>query len=260
MSNPPRGLPPKKEVALSLLEGTSIYVHLDPRRDGVMVPKNFQKQPQLVLQVGLQMAVNIPDLNVDEEALTCTLSFNRTPFWCCLPWSAVYALVGEDGRGMVWPEDVPPEVATQMQQKAVGTKPARKRPRLAAVAKPAEPSESDESDEAKESAARAEPGTLRGDAVDGPDDDYVSAEVSEEASSEEAAEVSEKKPSKRPSLAAVPNPAPDEKVDAGATDADAAKADEQAKAEDEPSGAKPDEPATGGKKKRELPPYLRIVK
>jgi hypothetical protein len=47
--------------------------------------------------------------------MSCTLSFNRTPFYCVVPWPGVYAMVGDDGRGMVWPDDVPPEVANQAQ-------------------------------------------------------------------------------------------------------------------------------------------------
>jgi stringent starvation protein B len=106
-------LPPKKEVALALLERSSVHVHLDPRSSGVVVPAWFKKQPQLVLQVGLNMPVPIPDLRLDEEGMSCTLSFNRTPFFCVVPWPSVYAMVGDDGRGMVWPDDVPPEVASQ---------------------------------------------------------------------------------------------------------------------------------------------------
>jgi stringent starvation protein B len=108
-------LPPKKDVALALLESSAVFVHLDPRDEQVRVPPWFKKQPQLVLQVGLNMPVPIPDLNLDEQGVSCTLSFNRTPHFCHVPWMAVYALVGEDGRGMVWPEDVPPEVAAQAQ-------------------------------------------------------------------------------------------------------------------------------------------------
>ena len=106
-------LPPKKDVALALLESSTVYVHLDPRADGVSVPPWFKKQPQLVLQIGLNMPVPIPDLSLDGDGVSCTLSFNRTPQFCNVPWKAIYALVGEDGRGMVWPDDVPPEVATQ---------------------------------------------------------------------------------------------------------------------------------------------------
>jgi stringent starvation protein B len=118
MSTPSRPLPPKKDVAMALLQGPSVYIHLDPRKPEVMVPAWFKKQAQLVLQVGLNMAIPIPDLKVDEDGVSCTLSFNRAPFWCRLPWTAIYALVGEDGRGMVWPSEVPSEVAAQMEGKA----------------------------------------------------------------------------------------------------------------------------------------------
>jgi hypothetical protein len=116
-------LPPKKDVCVALLEKASVFLHLDPRKDQVVVPPWFRQQPQLVLQVGLNMAVPIPDLNVDDECVSCTLSFNRSPFFCWVPWTAIFALVGEDGRGMVWPDDIPPEVAAQAQKVAAKQKP-----------------------------------------------------------------------------------------------------------------------------------------
>ncbi|OQX67923.1 MAG: hypothetical protein B6A08_12695 [Sorangiineae bacterium NIC37A_2] len=109
----PAQLPPKPDVALLLLQSqSSVYVHLDPRGPDVFVPAWFKNQPQLVLQVGMNMAVPIPDLNVGQTALSCTLSFNRRPEFCKIPWDAVYGLVGEDGRGMIWPDSIPPEVAS----------------------------------------------------------------------------------------------------------------------------------------------------
>lgn len=113
----PTALPPKKEVMLALLERSSVFVHLDPRREDVRVPPWFKKQAQLVLQVGLNMAVPIPDLSVDDDSVSCTLSFSRSPHFCYVPWSAVFALVGDDSRGMVWPNDIPPEVAAQSEKR-----------------------------------------------------------------------------------------------------------------------------------------------
>ena len=127
-------LPPKKDVVLSLLEGSTAFLHLDPRKHGVVVPLQFKNKPQLVLQVGLNMAVPIPDLRVEEDGVTCTLSFGGRPFWCSMPFSAVYAVVGEDGRGMVWPDDLPPELAQQQQQKAAVRE---VKPEPAEAAKPA---------------------------------------------------------------------------------------------------------------------------
>ena len=159
-------LPPKKEVALALLEKSSVFVHLDPRRDQVVVPPWFRKQPQLVLQIGLNLAVPIPDLELDDESVSCTLSFNRSPFFCWIPWAAIYALVGEDGRGMVWPDDIPPEVAAQAQKMAARqgstqtTSPAR-RAHLRSVGSEDKPAEPDPAETAAASPAEvpAEPTT-----------------------------------------------------------------------------------------------------
>jgi hypothetical protein len=107
--------PPKKDVARALLLRGSVYVYLDPRRSEVLVPPWFSKQPQLVLQVGLDLPVPIPDLRVDDNGVFGTLSFNRAPFTCAVPWSGVFALVGDDGMGMVWPDDVPAEIAAEIE-------------------------------------------------------------------------------------------------------------------------------------------------
>jgi stringent starvation protein B len=163
----PTRLPPKKDVALALLEQSTVYVHLDPRDKAVRVPEWFKKQPQLVLQIGLNMPVPIQDLDVSDEAVSCTLSFSRNPHFCWIPWASVFALVGENGRGMVWPEDVPKEVAAQaaQQQKKDAA------PKLRAVAadeKPAEaakpkkkrvrkPKKAEDVKEPKAAAARAVP-------------------------------------------------------------------------------------------------------
>ncbi len=109
--------PPKREVFSRLIEHQSLFIHLDPRSSGVVVPGQFVKDSSLVLQVGKAMAIPIPDLEAGDAAISATLSFNRKPFHCTIPWSAVYALVGEDGKGWVWNDEVPPEVAAKMQKK-----------------------------------------------------------------------------------------------------------------------------------------------
>jgi len=200
-------LPPKKEVALALLERSSVYIHLDPRRPSVIVPAWFKKQPQLVLQVGTNMPVPIPDLRLDDEGMGCTLSFNRAPFFCVVPWSSVFAIVGDDGRGMVWPDDVPEEVARQAQGRT------------------------------PEAAARKEAVKIptRNPRVDAP---------------------KAKRPRKRPALAAVPNGgrAPSKSGNSAASDS-------TPPARPLIGAAPPSRPAGGAaRKKRELPPYLRVVK
>jgi hypothetical protein len=53
-------------------------------------------------------------LRVDDSGVFGTLSFNRTAFTCVVPWEAVFAVVGDDGRGMVWPASMPSEIAAEV--------------------------------------------------------------------------------------------------------------------------------------------------
>jgi stringent starvation protein B len=219
-------LPPKKEVALALLERSNdrgIYVHLDPRRAGVTVPPWFKKQPQLVLQIGLNMAIPIPDLRLDDDGMRCTLSFSGSPFYCVVPWSVVFAIVGDDARGMVWPDDVPVEVSRQAAPPRAVESPARK----------------------EREGWKAEPAS--------------------EGKAEGAGKP--KKPRKRPALAAVA----DEEIPSAPPSAPSSKPAKpvrtpqpvQAAAPSSPviPPAAPSRPAVGApRKKRELPPYLRVVK
>ncbi|MGE0785377.1 MAG: ClpXP protease specificity-enhancing factor SspB [Sandaracinaceae bacterium] len=128
------GPPPKPVVARALLERGSLFVHLDPRRDGVVVPPWFANQEELVLQFGFRLPLPIPDLFVDEEdGISGTLSFNRAPHSCRVPWPAVYAMSGDDGMGVVWEEDLPTEVAVSIEERR------RKANRPALRAVPSEP-------------------------------------------------------------------------------------------------------------------------
>ena len=109
-------LPYKRDVANQLLRKGSLFIHLDPRVSDVVVPPWLRHQAQLVLQVGLDMPIPIPDLRVDEHGIFGTLSFSRTPFACNVPWSSIFALVGDEGRGMVWPESMPAEIVAEVER------------------------------------------------------------------------------------------------------------------------------------------------
>lgn len=122
MGKGPEGLPPKEDVARALLLRGSVFVHLDPRADGVLLPKHLTQQPQVMLQIGLDLPIPIPDLRVDGEGLSGTLSFNRSPFHCTIPWPAVFALAGEEGRGMIW-EDAMPSELTEEVERELGKRP-----------------------------------------------------------------------------------------------------------------------------------------
>jgi stringent starvation protein B len=223
-------LPPKKDVALALLEQATVLVHLDPRADEVNVPAWFKRQPQLVLQIGLNMPKPIPDLSVDDAGISCTLSFSNTPHYCHLPWTSVYALIGASGRGMVWPDDVPKEVAGQY---VVTTPKDEPKPRAAlrAVEEPSPDEQAAKADAKKKKRA---------------------SKAKERKETEKATRAT--RPRKKPRVVPAPEPSHEKAAPrAAAAPAPAVAAAPARRASGGTSSA-------GPKKKRELPPYLRVVK
>lgn len=281
---PPR--PNKKDVMLALLEQSGVFVHLDPRIQGVVVPDGFRRQPELVLQFGLNMAVPIKDLEVDDEAVSGTLSFARRPFWVKVPWAAIYALVSdEDQRGMVWPEDAPRESKLSQGAPRAAEKP---RPRLRAVGPddPEPEAEADEDDERDGVCAQCSTPWLGGGShcavcgaarreafrAEGDDPEQRSAAEGSGREGEDAADGAElpvapaagpSRARQRPSFSVVPPSGEADPVDELRPDEakpEAAPSDEAGGATSEPApgGSPPEEPGGGKAKKR--PSHLRLVK
>lgn len=206
-------VPPKRDVMLALLQqAESVYVNFDPRKEGVVVPPQLKKTARVVLQYGMNMAIPIPDLDVGEDGIGATLSFDHRPCWTFVPWSAVFAIVSRDQRGMLWENDVPPEV--ELDQKRAPEKEKEKDKRPPAKKQPQ-----------KRPALRAVDG--------GRDREPTPAEV---AASEAPTETLPK-PVIEPARA-------------------------ETASEESPAATEDvvDPPRRDPKKKRELPPYLRVVK
>ena len=103
--------PSKYEAFLALLQEGRPSLHLDARRPGVIVPPHLRAEPHLVLQYGHDLPIPIPDLEVDEHGVRATLSFSKNPQRTVVPWSAVYVVTCDDGRGVLYHEDVPEDVS-----------------------------------------------------------------------------------------------------------------------------------------------------
>lgn len=100
----------KRAVADAILAKSPMRVHLDPRRNGVVVPVHYHEHPSLILELGRNLRVPIPDLVVDDVGVSGTLTFGGEPFHCVVPWGAVFGLVDPDGRGQTWKEDIPTDL------------------------------------------------------------------------------------------------------------------------------------------------------
>jgi hypothetical protein len=130
--------PDKLTVMLELLKEAWVYVHLDPRRDGVLLPDFLREQPRVVLQYGYNMPVPIYDLAVDERGISATLSFRRVSHATLIPWSAVFAMTDGEQRGFIWQEDIPTDLETEAAEPppAAPPSPSAGRSMLKSVPKP----------------------------------------------------------------------------------------------------------------------------
>ncbi|MBK6693512.1 MAG: hypothetical protein IPG50_15085 [Myxococcales bacterium] len=249
--------PPKKDVLTVLLDRSTVFIHLDPRSETVIVPPGFKKEPRLVLQIGHTMAVPIPDLTVNEEGWSGTLSFRKVPFRCVVPWSAVFAMVGEDGRWLVWPEDVPPELEKPKPTLSVAPAPAPDAAPNEKLEKVGAPGPSP----LRVAPAPAPVAVVAVPAVEARQD-------KDEAKKAKSKAKRAKKKGERPALKAA-NIA----TDAASAGADAAQPPGRGEPEKAPDGPRPVTPAVTPlgrgpatdssrppKPKRELPHYIRVIK
>ena len=77
----------------------------------MIVPPHLRTEPHLVLQYGHDLPIPIPDLEVDEHGVRATLSFSKNPQRTFVPWTSVYVVTCNDGRGVLYHEDVPEDVS-----------------------------------------------------------------------------------------------------------------------------------------------------
>lgn len=214
--------PPKRDVMLALLQhAESVFVNFDPRRDGVVVPAHLKRQPRVVLQYGLNMRIPIPDLDIGEDGIGATLSFEGRPTWTFVPWTAVFAIISQDQKGMLWESDLPREIEAE-HKKASNPGEAKKS---------AQPPSSSKGGAKKPAAGKPRP-SLR--AVDGGGESSKVVEP-ERPAEEPLAQAKVETPREE-------EPAPEPPLSERASDEIV-----------EPPQREP-------KKKREIPPYLRVVK
>jgi len=105
---------PKHTLLNELLEYGKVMVHLDARRSGVEVPRDFGGDSHLRLNLSHHFGYS--DFVVDESSARCSLSFGGQPFFCVLPWNAVFAMTSHrEPLGYLWPEDLPPELSNSLE-------------------------------------------------------------------------------------------------------------------------------------------------
>ena len=103
----------KYAVFSRFAEKGKVMVTLDARRPGVSVPSRFAEEAQLNLDFSVRFG--LADFAFDARGVRASLSFQRQPFFCDVPWSAVYALFSHvDNERMTWARSLPREILDQL--------------------------------------------------------------------------------------------------------------------------------------------------
>ena len=100
----------KFKAFCELIDRGMTMVTLDSRREGVRVPPSLQGQHQVLLNFSHRFGLD--DFRYDEHAVSASLSFSGQPYFCEIPWSAVWHLRSHvDDTALVFPQSMPPEMA-----------------------------------------------------------------------------------------------------------------------------------------------------
>lgn len=100
----------KQQAFQAFMKRGEVLLYLDPRKDEIELPAHLTGQPMVILRLGMSMPIPIPDIEAGEEMLSATLSFDRSPFFCRIPWLSVFGMCAVSGEGWLWYDDAPSEV------------------------------------------------------------------------------------------------------------------------------------------------------
>jgi stringent starvation protein B len=108
-----RPLPPneKRDALLRLMDSGVAMVHLDARRPGVIVPRQYAND--FNLRLNFSWRYRIGDLDIGAEKIVGSLSFSGLTFRCEVPWTAIFGITcpNRPEIGEVYLKDLPDELA-----------------------------------------------------------------------------------------------------------------------------------------------------
>jgi stringent starvation protein B len=141
----------KRKIFEQLLGQGIATLHLDARRPGVIVPVRHTCDEWLVLNYSYRYG--IADFTFDDVRVFASLSFQGRPVGCSVPWEAVFAITDATRtQGLLWRDDLPPEVQARLDSGAMATGATAKKKRAT------RPSASETADAAAPEPEGAKPG------------------------------------------------------------------------------------------------------
>jgi len=105
--------PSKKLVAQGLYESGHLRVIFDPQAAEALIPEYLKTAVQVAFDYGAALAKPTTDAVIDDDGIHATLSFDQTPFYTSVPWSAVFCVLSPPHGTVVWPADVPKHVVAE---------------------------------------------------------------------------------------------------------------------------------------------------
>ena len=119
----------KRDYLLYLLEEGDAMVCLDARLPDVLVPKVHKINASLNLIFNLNFK---RPLDIEEDGIYSTLSFNGRKHKCVIPFEAVWAIYDpKTQKGQVWEEAIPQDI--NLEEKIMGKSKAAPGPKRPAV-------------------------------------------------------------------------------------------------------------------------------
>jgi hypothetical protein len=110
----------KSEKMLNWIEHGIVRIVFDATHPDVVVPKHLRKGVRVRLDFGFDLPKPIPDMKIDADAVSGTLSFPGVGlFRCYIPWQAIF---GMGSRALdsveLWLNDAPRSVQDELLERA----------------------------------------------------------------------------------------------------------------------------------------------
>ena len=133
--------PEKLRMFARFVDQGMTMVSLDARREGVRVPQHLAGE--LMLNLNFSLRFGIDDFAYDDDGVRASLTFNKVPFFCEIPWGAVYQMTSTvNADRMMWPDSLPAELADLVPPQVRPSTPRAPAPSPIATVAPIEPTAS----------------------------------------------------------------------------------------------------------------------
>ena len=102
----------KRTLLETMLNNGMVSVVIDPRRQGVRLPRHLLDTPQVRLNLSQRFG---RPMQLDDWGVRATLTFSGVPFDCALPWHSIYVIFSHStGEPTIFGADFPTELLEEM--------------------------------------------------------------------------------------------------------------------------------------------------